>query len=106
MGLRVFAPVLEWVQQLRVQASQVLSVDLVSFAFVGVDEPQLPGIGHQHLMATLLEHPACPRRVGSGLYGDAQRPLGDEASFACLWGSAQPTFLHNLATVPIDEAQG
>jgi hypothetical protein len=57
MGLRVFAPMLEGVQQLRVhscQASQVLGVYLIGLAFVGVDEPQLPGIGHQNLVATLL----------------------------------------------------
>ena len=57
MGLRVFAPMLEWVQQLGVhscQASQDLGVYLICLAFVGIDEPQLPGIGHQDLVATLL----------------------------------------------------
>jgi hypothetical protein len=42
MGLRVLAPVLERVQELRIktrQASQILGIDLVRFAFVGVDEP-------------------------------------------------------------------
>ena len=57
MGLALFAPVLEWVQQLRIQscqASQVLGVDLVGLALVGVDEPQFAGVGHQHLVTTLL----------------------------------------------------
>jgi hypothetical protein len=56
MGLALFAPVLELVQELRVhssQASQVLGVDLVRFSLVGIDEPQLAGIGHQRLVATL-----------------------------------------------------
>src|SRR5215212_3741284 len=41
MGLGVFAPMFERVQELRVktrQASQVLGVDLVGLALVGVDE--------------------------------------------------------------------
>jgi hypothetical protein len=57
MSLRVFAPVLEWVQQLRIyscQAGEVLGVNLVGLTLVGVDEPQLPSIGHKYLVATLL----------------------------------------------------
>jgi hypothetical protein len=57
MGLGVFASVLQRVQQLRIeacQASQILGVDLVRFALVGVDEPQFTSIGHQHLMTALL----------------------------------------------------
>jgi hypothetical protein len=45
MSLALFAPVLEWVQQLRVhssQTSQILGVYLISLLLVGVDEPQLP----------------------------------------------------------------
>ena len=83
MGLALFAPVLERVQELRVhscQAGQVLGVYLVGLALVGVDEPQLAGIGHQDLVAALLEHPARPGRVGSRLYGDAHGLLGGEAS--------------------------
>ena len=43
VGLALFAPVLEWIQQFRVhssQASQVLGVYFICLAFVGVDEPQ------------------------------------------------------------------
>jgi hypothetical protein len=57
MGLALFAPMLEWVQQLRVhscQASQILGIDLVGLAFVAIDEPQFTGIGHQYLVAALL----------------------------------------------------
>ena len=57
MGLALFASMLEWVQQLRVhssQASQILGIDLIGLAFVGIDEPQFTGIGHQHLVTTLL----------------------------------------------------
>jgi hypothetical protein len=42
MSLELFTAVFEWVQQLRIQtcqASQILSVYLICFAFVGVDEP-------------------------------------------------------------------
>ncbi len=108
MSLGVFAPMLEWVQQLRIktcQASQILGIDLISLAFVGIDEPQLPGIGHQNLVTTLLEYPACPGRVGTSLDCDAQWLLGGEASSEGLGGCAQPTFLHNLAAVLVDEAQ-
>ena len=61
-----------------------------SCACSSVDEPQLAGIGHQNLMSALLQDPACPRGVGSGLNCDAQRrPLGGEASFESLGVSAQ-----------------
>jgi hypothetical protein len=103
MSLRVFAAVLEWIEQLRVhscQASQILGVDLIRFTLVSVDEPQLPGVGHQDLVATLLQYPARPRRVGSGLYGYAHRRLfGGEASPKGLGASAQPTLLYNLAAL-------
>jgi hypothetical protein len=57
MSLGAFAPMLEGVQELGIQAcqaSQVLGVYLVGLAFVGIDEPYLTGIGHQYLVATLL----------------------------------------------------
>src|SRR5215216_3910153 len=41
-------------------------------------------------MATLLEYPTCPRRVGASLYCDAHGLLGGEASSEGLWGGAQP----------------
>src|SRR5688500_6641515 len=108
MGLRVFAPVLEWVRELRIQASQasqVLGVDLICFTLVGVDEPCLAGVGHQHLVATLLYYPARPGRVSSRLYCYAHGLLGDEASSEGLGGRAQPTFLDHLAAVLVDEAE-
>jgi len=70
MSLAVFASVLEWVQQLRIKPchpSQILGIDLVGFALVGVDEPHFASIGHQDLVATLLQDPACPGRVGASL---------------------------------------
>jgi hypothetical protein len=57
VSLGPFTPVLERIEQPGIQAcqaSQILGVDLICFAFVGVDEPQLPGIGHQDLVTTLL----------------------------------------------------
>jgi hypothetical protein len=75
MSLGVLTAVLEWVEQLRIktcQASQILCVYLICFALGGVDEPQFPSIGHQHLVAAVLEYPANPRRVGACLYGYAQ----------------------------------
>jgi hypothetical protein len=57
MSLGAFAPMLEGVQELGIQAcqaSEVLGVYLVGLAFVGIDEPYLTGIGHQYLVATLL----------------------------------------------------
>jgi hypothetical protein len=106
VSLALLASVLEWVQELRVhssQASQVLGIDLVSLALVGVDEPQLPGIGHKDLVAALLEHPARPGRVGSGLDGYAhRRPLRRKAPLEGLGGGAQPAFLHDLATLLVD----
>jgi hypothetical protein len=57
MSLGVFASVLEWVQELRIQtcqAGQVLSIDLIGLTLVGVDEPRLARIGYQYLVAALL----------------------------------------------------
>jgi hypothetical protein len=99
MGLGILVPVFEWVQELRVnscQAGQVLGVDLVRFAFVGVDEPQLARVGHQDLVAALLQEPANPGRVGPHLDGYTHRPLGGEASTESLGGGAQPTFFDHL----------
>src|SRR3712207_5328586 len=109
MSLRVFSAVLEWVEQLRIQrcqASQILSVYLIGLAFVGVDEPHFARIGYQHLVSALLEHSANPGRVGSCLYGYAQRLLlRVEASPEGLRGGTQPTLLHNLTALGVDEAQ-
>ena len=57
MGLGVFAPVLYGVQQLRIeacQAGQVLGIDFVGLAPVGIDEPHFASIGHKDLVAALL----------------------------------------------------
>jgi hypothetical protein len=57
-------------------------------------------------VATLLQEPADPRGVGSGLDGYAHRRLlGGEASPEGLWGGPQPTLLYNLSALLIDEAQ-
>jgi hypothetical protein len=108
MGLALLAPVLERVQELRIQtcqASQVLGVYFICLALVGVDEPQLARICHEDLVTTLLQEPANPGRMGSRFYGDAQSLLGGEASFQGFGGGTQPAFLHNLATLLVDEAQ-
>src|SRR5215210_8946321 len=49
-----------WKEQLRIEACQVLGIDLVGLLLVGVDEPQLASIGHQDLVAALLREPADP----------------------------------------------
>ena len=108
MGLGVLAPVLEWVEQLRIQtcqASQILSIDLIGLAFVGVDESQFTSIGHQDLVAALLEHPAHPRRVSSSLDGYAQQPLRGEAPPEGFGAGTQPTLLDHLAAYGVDEAE-
>ena len=108
MSLGVLAPVRNRVEQLRIQASQasqVLGVDLVGLLLVGVDEPQLASVGHQDLVAALLQEPANPGRVGSGLYSYAHGPLGGEAPTESLGGGAQPTFFDHLAALGVDEAQ-
>jgi hypothetical protein len=75
MSLALLTPVFERIKQLRIktrQAGKVLGVYLVGFAPVCVDEPRLARIGYQDVVATLLEHPASPGRVGACLYGYAQ----------------------------------
>ena len=108
MGLGVFAPVRNRVQELRVhssQAGQVLGVYFICLALVGVDEPQLPSVGHKDLVAALLQEPANPGRMGSRFYGYAHGLLGGEASPYGFGGGRQPTLLHNLAAVCVDEAE-
>jgi hypothetical protein len=99
----------EWVQQLRIhscQASEVLGVNLIRFAFVGVDESQFAGIGHKDLVGAPFEQTAYPGRVGSCLYGYAQwLLLGGEASPEGLWGRTQPTLLDHLAALSVSMRQ-
>jgi hypothetical protein len=105
MSLGAFTPVPEWVQQLRIeacQASEILGVDLIRFAFVGEDVSQFAGIGHQDLVSTLPQEPVNPRRVGSRFYGDAHGLLGREASPEGFGSGAQSALLHNLAALLID----
>jgi hypothetical protein len=81
MSLALFTAVFEWVEQLRIQtcqASEILSIDLIGFALVFVDEPHFTRIGYQDLVAALLEHSANPGRVGARLDGYAQRPLSEQ----------------------------
>jgi hypothetical protein len=92
MGLGAFAPVLHRVQELRVhsrQAGQVLGIYFICLAFVGVDEPQLACVGPEDLVATFLQEPANPRRMGSCFYGDAHGLLGGEASPQGFGGGTQ-----------------
>src|SRR5215211_2184967 len=109
MSLALFSPVLERVQELRIQtrqASQVLGVYLVGLALVGVDQPRLARIGYQHLVATLLlEYSANPGGVSARLYGYAQRLLRAKVSLEGLGSGSQPTLLDHLATLCVDEAQ-
>src|SRR5215211_9446951 len=110
MSLALFSPVLERVQELRIQtrqASQVLGVYLVGLALVGVDQPRLARIGYQHLVATLLlEHPTNPRRVSACLYGYAQWPLlRAEAPPEGFGSGAQSALLDHLAALCVQKAQ-
>jgi hypothetical protein len=107
MGLGVFAPMLERVQELRIktrQASQVLGVYLIRLALVGIDEPQFAGIGHQHLVAAFLEHPAHPRRVSTRLNCDAHGLLRTETPPQSLRSGTQPTAAAALRVVVAEEA--
>jgi hypothetical protein len=71
--------VLQWVKKLGIQTGQareVLGVELVGFALTAVDEPYLPGVGEQNLVATLFEQTTHPGRVGTDLNGDLEGLLG------------------------------
>jgi hypothetical protein len=56
-------------------------------------------------MSAFFEHPAHPWRMGSGLYGDAQRLLRRKTPSEGLGAGAQPALFHNLAALRVDEAQ-
>src|SRR5688500_19872890 len=98
MSLALLAPVLERIQELRVhssQASQVLGIDLVSLLLVGVDQSRFAGVGHQYLVATLLQDPAPPGRVAASLDGYAHRLFGGAAPREGFGAGTPPTVLHN-----------
>ena len=111
MSLGVFAPVLERVEQLRIhssQASQILSIELVGFVFVGVEMSLILGAfatktSWPHSFSTLLTHGENGFPL---LYCDAQqRLLRGKATSEGFGGSGQPALLHNLAALCVDEAQ-
>jgi hypothetical protein len=55
-------------QDLRIKtgvACQLLSIDLITLPITVRDRPQLPNVGHNHLMAEFLQRFADPDRMGS-----------------------------------------
>src|SRR5829696_1863083 len=108
MGLGVLTPVLERVQQLRIHSSQpseVFGMQFVTLALVGVDEPYLAGIGHQNLVAQLLQQPANPRRMGAHLDGYAQLLLRVKALLEGFGGGTQSTFFEHFTALDIQKTQ-
>src|SRR5215211_6639295 len=108
MSLAGFAPVLQWEKKLGInpgQAREVLSVELVGFALGAVDEPQLPGVSDQNLMATLFQQTTHPGRVGSDLDADLEGVLGVKTPPESLRGRTQHTLFNDLATVCVDQAE-
>jgi hypothetical protein len=106
VGLGVLAPVGNRVEQLGIkarQAGEILGVDLIGLALVGVDQSQFAGVGHKYLVAALLQNPAGPGRVGAGLDGNAHRSLRSEASPEGFGAGTQPTLLEHLAAICVDE---
>src|SRR5215207_4823622 len=87
------------------QASQLLSVDPVGLAALGVDELQFAGVGDQDLVSTFLEQTARPRRVGARLDGDAHRSLRTKAPPEGFGGGANPALLDHLAALGVQQAQ-
>ena len=71
VGLGGLAPLFQRREQFRIeprQAGEVLGTEAVRLAPLAIDEPKLPGVGHQHLVTALLqEEPANPRRMGADL---------------------------------------
>jgi hypothetical protein len=99
--------VLERVKKLGIdpgKTGQVLCIELVGLAPLTVDEPHLPGVGDQNLVATFFEQTTHPGRVGPHLDGDLQRLLhGVEALPEGLWCATQPTLLDDLAALGIQQ---
>jgi hypothetical protein len=108
VGLAVRVPVLYGIQQRGIEpeeTGQLLGVDPVGLAALGVDEPYLPGVGHQHFVAQALKEPADPGRVRPYLDGNLQRPLRTEPTLEGLRGGTQPALLQYLAAFGVDEAE-
>jgi hypothetical protein len=63
MSLGGFAPVLYGIQQFGIdpgKAGQVLGIQLVGFALIGVDQLHLARVGNQHFVAAFFEQTARP----------------------------------------------
>ena len=99
---------LDGVEKLRIypgQTGQFLSIELVGLTLATVDQPRLSGIGYKHLMPALFQKAAYPSRVGADLDGDLHLLCGVEAAVEIVRGSAQPTFLNELAAFGVEDAQ-
>ena len=99
---------LERREQLRVQprqAGEVLGVEPVRLAALTVDEPQLPWVGHQHLVAQTLKQSADPWGVGAGLDGYPHPLSFREVPFERRGACADLALFDHFAVSGVDEAQ-
>src|SRR3712207_2539602 len=108
MGLRGFASMLERREQLRVQprqAGEVLGVETVRLAPLTVDEPQLPWVGLQHLVAQTLKQSADLWGVGAGLDGYPHPLSFREVPFERRGACADLALFDHFAVSGVDRAQ-
>jgi hypothetical protein len=92
MSLGLLTAMLDGVQQFGVNSrktGQLLSVEFVGLAFVGIDQPGLARIGYKDFVAALMEDPAYPGWVGAHLDGDLHLLFGVEAAAQAIRGGTQ-----------------
>src|SRR5215217_6909194 len=87
------------------QAGEVLGIEPVVLAALGVDEPELAGVGHQDLVAAPSQQAADPGRVRARLERHAHRLDADETPLEGLRGRGDAGLLDDLAGLGVQQAQ-
>jgi hypothetical protein len=87
------------------QAGEVLGIEPVVLAALGVDEPELAGVGHQDLVGASSQHAADPGRVRARLERHAHRLDADETPLEGLRGRGDAGLFDDLAGLGVQQAQ-
>jgi hypothetical protein len=108
VGLRGLSSMLDRREQTSIeacQAGEVLGIEPVVLAALGVDEPELAGVGHQDLVGASSQHAADPGRVRARLERHAHRLDADETPLEGLRGRGDAGLFDDLAGLGVQQAQ-
>jgi hypothetical protein len=106
VALSLGAAVTDGRQQTRVmrgESRQLLGIVAVVLTLAGGDGPDLARVGHQHLMAELLQHPADPSGMRAALQSDTHLRFALEVTAQGRFRGLDAAGLDHL-TVPVEHA--